>query len=141
MENTVKIMFIGPLKLATGRSNIDIELHGEETLKDVIAKVIEKTGGRGSEYLQDFEHDPEKLVISVNGEVTRNLERRIKGGETIILTPPLSGGAQYSVRCLNCANRIEVEQGANTATCSSCGTKYNITWVTSTQPKIRGVAT
>ncbi len=141
MDKTVRILFVGPLKSATGRGDIRIELKGGETLKDVIAKVIEEVGGKGSEYLQGFEQDPEKLVISVDGEVTRDLQREIKGGETIILTPPLSGGGQFSVRCLNCLDRIGVEQGANEAICSRCGTKYNITWVTQTQPKIKGVAT
>ncbi|HIQ30262.1 MAG TPA: hypothetical protein EYH45_06835 [Candidatus Caldiarchaeum subterraneum] len=140
VDKTVKIILVGPLKSATGRSQVNIELRKEQSLREVISRVVEETGGRGAEYLAGFEHDPEKLVVSVDGEVTRDLDRRIKGGETIMLTPPLSGGSQHSVRCLNCSSRVEVEQGAGEATCSSCGTRYSITWVTPTQPKVRGVA-
>ena len=138
-NKTVKILLIGPLKSATGRSDLSIEVAGEYTVRDLLSKVLEETSGRGAEYLLDLDKDPEKLVVSIDGEVTRDFDRQIRGGETVILTPALSGGAKASVRCLNCANRIEVEEGSSETTCNNCGTRFSITWVTPTQPKIRGV--
>ncbi|MEM2238206.1 MAG: MoaD/ThiS family protein [Candidatus Caldarchaeum sp.] len=138
MEAVVKIIFVGPLRTVFGSREMTLTVKDGETVRQLLARVASEAGGRGAEYLSD--ENPEQLVVSVDGEVVRDLDRRIRGGETIILTPALSGGSTYSVRCLNCSARIPVQQGVSEATCSSCGTSYTITWIYPTQPKIRRVA-
>ncbi|MEM4288049.1 MAG: MoaD/ThiS family protein [Candidatus Caldarchaeum sp.] len=138
MEAVVKIIFVGPLRTVFGSREMTLTAKDGETVRQLLTRVASEAGGRGAEYLSD--ENPEQLVVSVNGEVVRDLDRRIRGGETIILTPALSGGSTYSVRCLNCSARIPVQQGVSEATCSSCGTSYTITWISPTQPKIRRVA-
>ncbi|MEM1945464.1 MAG: MoaD/ThiS family protein [Candidatus Caldarchaeum sp.] len=135
MEAVVKIIFVGPLRTVFGCRELSLAAGDVETVRELLRRLANAAGGRGAEYLSD--ENPEQLVVSVDGEVVRDLERKLRGGETIILTPALSGGSAYSVRCLNCSARIPVQQGASETTCSGCGIKYSITWVSPTQPKIR----
>jgi len=132
---------VGPLRSVMGYGELSLEIADGETVRSVLKRVLEASGGRGREYIEGFENNPENLVVSVDGEVVRDPNHRVKGGETILLTPPLAGGSQPSVRCLNCSTRIEVQPQAEEAKCSSCGTSYLITWISPTQPKIRRVAT
>lgn len=136
VENSVKILFIGPLKSVFGRDSFLLPVGEDETLQSILEKLVTETG-RGREYLFSSHADPENLAISVDGELVRDLGRRIKGGETILLTPALSGGSQAAVRCLNCSTRIPVQPGSTSVVCDQCGSRYSITWVTPAQPKIR----
>ncbi|MEM1943158.1 MAG: MoaD/ThiS family protein [Candidatus Caldarchaeum sp.] len=136
-EAVVKIIFVGPLRTAFGSRELTLAAREGESVRQLLVRVASGAGGRGVEYLLD--ENPEQLVVSVDGEVVRDLDRKLRGGETIILTPALSGGSSYSVRCLNCSARIPVQQGVSEATCNSCGTSYTITWISPTQPKIRRV--
>jgi len=136
VENSVKILFIGPLKSVFGRDSVHLPVGKDETLQSILEKLVTETG-RGREYLSSSRDNPENLAISVDGELVRDLSRSIRGGETILLTPALSGGSQTAVRCLNCATRIPVPPEATSVVCNQCGSRYSITWVSPIQPKIR----
>ena len=136
MDRTVKVLFIGPLKSVFGRGSILLAVGEDETLQSLLRKLVTETG-KGAEYLSSSRDNPENLAISVDGELVRDLSRSIRGGETILLTPALSGGSQTAVRCLNCATRIPVPPEATSVVCNQCGSRYSITWVSPIQPKIR----
>ena len=133
VQKIVKVLLVGPLRKEFGINEMELEISGEESVSDVLERIINMRRGGDLDELYD------NLVVSVDGEVVRDFSRRLKGGETIIITPPLAGGSELTVRCLNCSTRIQVEKDTQEATCPSCGTTFIITWISPNQPKIKRI--
>ncbi len=138
MQPTVRILFLGPLAEQARQREVEMRLEGVSTLSEVLRRL--RSESMVGEALRDWPRESSGIVVSVDGEVVRDEKRELKGGETIIISPMLAGGSQAaSVRCLNCSNRIEVPEKAEEVSCPSCNTRYQITWITPKQPKIRRV--
>jgi len=93
-EMRVKVRVFGKLIDIFG-NELDVELEPNAKVKDLLAKLKEKTLSLEEEALTRYERDEPELTILLNGRnihVLKKLETPLKEGDTVVLLPPVIGG-------------------------------------------------
>lgn len=143
MTARVKVLFHAMFKEVAGKREIVHELKPDSTLRKIVDQLARQYG-------RDFKTiiDPKTgqigadTLVMLNGQSMRKTDVQLKDGDIIMISVPIGGGYETTlseVRCLNCLKRFQVPQGAESAVCPNCKTKYRISWPTPTQAKIRGL--
>ena len=90
----VRVKYLSELlQSVTGNVEEDVVLEEGSTLRDLLRRVVNLHGERLREWLfNEREEFTGNILVLVNGEVTPNPERRLRDGDTIILTIPFNGG-------------------------------------------------
>ena len=81
------------LQSVTGSIEEDIVLKEGSTLRDLLKRIADLHGERLREWL--FNEKGEfsgNILVLVNGEISSNSERKLRDGDTVILTIPFDGG-------------------------------------------------
>jgi MoaD family protein len=90
----VKVRVLGRLMDLLG-AELDVELDPDAKIKDLIAKLKEKSPLLDEKALTRYERDEPELIILLNGRNIHTLEKLqtpLKDGDTVVLLPPVVGG-------------------------------------------------
>ncbi|HIE19256.1 TPA: MoaD/ThiS family protein [Candidatus Bathyarchaeota archaeon] len=90
----VKVRVFGRLIDIFG-NELEMELEPNAKMRDLLAKLREKTLSLEEEALNRYERDEPELTILLNGRnihVLKKLETPLKDGDTVVLLPPVIGG-------------------------------------------------
>ncbi|GBC72573.1 hypothetical protein HRbin03_00404 [archaeon HR03] len=141
MHTKIKVQLVGPIAHSTGLKTLEIELQKENAKLSDLLETLSNRLPQLRNHLIEWATKPGSFIVSVDGEVVRDAGKPLNGGETVLIAPVLVGGSvqEMRVRCLNCGGRIDVPAGASEVLCPSCGTGFLVSWVSPSQPKIRGV--
>jgi len=90
----VKVRAFGHLTALLGNQT-DIELEADAKLKDLVARLKERSTGLNENFLGRFERGEPELMILLNGRNIHTLEKlqtSLNDGDIVVLLPPAVGG-------------------------------------------------
>jgi MoaD family protein len=90
----VTVRYLAQAREAAGRSSEEVELEGATTVHDFIVRLARQNGSAFARMALDGTGCPHaSLLVIIGDEQVRPGEaRKLKGGETVTIMTPISGG-------------------------------------------------
>ncbi len=91
----VKIEFFSLLKMELNESEIEYEIEGAASIKEIIAKLDQDFGGKFSKRLLENNKIKGGTIILLNGHNIihlAGLKTKVEAGDRLVMFPPAAGG-------------------------------------------------
>ena len=92
----VEIRYLAEIKRATSTTRENIEMKNETNLKGILEEITSKHDDKLRERIFNSSDEiSDRISIFINGEYTKDNERKIEDGDTITITSAIGGGGKW----------------------------------------------